>query len=158
VIVLARQTRASRRVLRMEKRFQVDRHKPQLDVAVRIEMVSGQRLPALLLLETNLALFAGVDDCWLEVDRTRQRRRVDRPAALERASWARLRATGQGDVCLKLRPTGRLWYYPVETVNNSEGGFERILQGGCFTAAFPVELGLGKPVQAGLSLSAQAVH
>ena len=157
-IVLARQTRASRRVLRMEKRFQVDRRKPQLEVAVRIELVSGQRLPALLLLETNLGLFAGVDDCWLEVDGSRQRRRLDRPAAVEGVSWARLRATGQGDVCLRLGPTGRLWYYPVETVNNSEGGFERILQGGCFTAAFPVELVLGKPVQAGVSLIAEAAH
>ena len=36
---------------------------------------------------------------------------------------------------------GRVWYYPIETVNNSESGYERIVQGACLLAVRPIRIG-----------------
>jgi len=47
------------------------------------------------------------------------------------------------------------WYYPVETVNNSESGYERIVQGACLVAVHPVRLG-SEPVRFRFRLEATA--
>jgi len=40
--------------------------------------------------------------------------------------------------------TARLWWYPVETISNSEGGFERIYQGLCIMPLWPLLLKPGE--------------
>jgi len=40
-------------------------------------------------------------------------------------------------------PAGRNWY-PVETVSNSESGFERVYQGSCLTFRWPLQLAVGE--------------
>jgi len=42
---------------------------------------------------------------------------------------------------LRLQSGMSAWYYPVETVNNSESGFERVVQGACLAAVTPVAMG-----------------
>ena len=42
---------------------------------------------------------------------------------------------------LQLPRAGRAWYYPIETVNNSDSGYERIVQGACVLAVHPVQIG-----------------
>ena len=39
---------------------------------------------------------------------------------------------------VRISPPARIWYYPVETINNSEHGYERILQGGCLVTLHAV--------------------
>ena len=43
-----------------------------------------------------------------------------------------------------LEPAARLTWYPVETVSNSEGGFERVYQGSSLLCRWPVSLGPGE--------------
>ena len=46
-------------------------------------------------------------------------------------------------VSTKLSPPGDVWWSPIETVSNSEGGFERIYQGSSVLVSWPVDLGPG---------------
>ena len=42
------------------------------------------------------------------------------------------------------QPAARLTWYPVETVSNSEGGFERVYQGSSLLFRWPVTLAPGE--------------
>ncbi len=43
-------------------------------------------------------------------------------------------------------PAAQKWF-PVETVSNSEAGFERVYQGSCLTQRWPLELAAGHQPQ-----------
>jgi hypothetical protein len=53
-------------------------------------------------------------------------------------------AAGNTDIGITLSttlsPAGDAWWSPIETVSNSEAGFERIYQGSCVLVSWPVEL------------------
>ena len=108
-------------------------------VALELELEVGAErgtLAALLVVESNLALPGG------PLDGTVAGRPLDRAADLGQAAELRLEQPGAGAAYrLELPPGARAWYHPVETVNNSEAGYERILQGACLLAALPVTLG-----------------
>jgi 4-alpha-glucanotransferase len=44
------------------------------------------------------------------------------------------------DLSLMLSPAADLWKLPIETVSNSEGGFERVYQGTSLIARWPLAL------------------
>jgi hypothetical protein len=46
-------------------------------------------------------------------------------------------------VSTTLSPPGDVWWSTIETVSNSEAGFERIYQGSCVLLSWPVQLGPG---------------
>lgn len=46
-------------------------------------------------------------------------------------------------IAARFEPAARLTWYPIETVSNSEGGFERVYQGSSLLCRWPVELGPG---------------
>jgi alpha-amylase len=46
-------------------------------------------------------------------------------------------------VSTTLSPPGDVWWSPIETVSNSEAGFERIYQGSCVLVNWPVEVAPG---------------
>ncbi|MEO8462974.1 MAG: alpha-amylase/4-alpha-glucanotransferase domain-containing protein, partial [Chloroflexota bacterium] len=39
------------------------------------------------------------------------------------------------------------WWAPIETVSNSEGGFERVYQGSALLISWPIVLGPGETVE-----------
>ena len=41
---------------------------------------------------------------------------------------------------MEMTPPASLWRYPVETVSNSDSGFERVYQGSSLTAVWPLSL------------------
>ena len=41
------------------------------------------------------------------------------------------------DLTVELDPPATVWRFPVETVSNSEEGFERTFQGSCFQFRWP---------------------
>ena len=54
-----------------------------------------------------------------------------------------------------------LWRFPIETVSNSDAGFERAYQGSCLLAHWPLELGPGEDWSVELRFgleSTQMVH
>ena len=55
-----------------------------------------------------------------------------------------------------IEPAARLTWYPVETVSNSEGGFERVYQGSSLLFRWPVALAPGE--HATLTVSFVATH
>ncbi len=57
------------------------------------------------------------------------------------------------EVCIELDPAALVWRYPVETVSNSESGFERVYQGSAMAALWPIELAAGKKGRFSLRIS-----
>ena len=47
------------------------------------------------------------------------------------------------DIRIEAQPDAGLEWFPVETVSNSEAGFERVYQGSCLRARWPVDLAAG---------------
>jgi hypothetical protein len=47
-------------------------------------------------------------------------------------------------LALVVEPVARREWQPVETVSNSEAGFERVYQGSCLTVRWPLRLARGK--------------
>ena len=48
------------------------------------------------------------------------------------------------EVGFELDPAAAVWRYPIETVSNSESGFERVYQGSAVAALWPIELVAGE--------------
>jgi alpha-amylase len=121
--------------VRMGKAFRISEKETAVGLDVTLSAQGGQ-LRAVLVVESNLALPAGPADG--DVGGRALRRSADLGARTEvslRQPAAR--------VSYRVRvPDGsKVWYYPVETVNNSESGYERIVQGACVLAVVPVKLG-----------------
>ena len=126
--------------VRMAKSFRVSASTPDLELNVTLTG-DGGRLDALLVVESNLALPGGV------ADGTVGGRRLGKPADLGALTEVVLNQPRAGaEYRLQVPKGGRIWYYPIETVNNSESGYERIVQGACLLAVHPVQLG-GAPVK-----------
>ncbi|HEY8134906.1 MAG TPA: alpha-amylase/4-alpha-glucanotransferase domain-containing protein, partial [Candidatus Limnocylindrales bacterium] len=47
-------------------------------------------------------------------------------------------------ISVQLEPAAPQQWFPVETVSNSEAGFERVYQGSCLTQRWPLELAAGE--------------
>jgi alpha-amylase len=113
-------------------------------LALRVEAVnSGDRpLEAELELEWNLNLHGGGGNpaAYYRWDgrEARHDRRGEAPAGLA-LSFGN---TYEGvDIIAQAQPAAALAWYPVETVSNSEAGFERVYQGSCLTFRWPLRLG-----------------
>jgi hypothetical protein len=48
-----------------------------------------------------------------------------------------------------------IWFAPIETISESEEGFERVYQGSQILAVWPLELAAGKPWTGEVSLHVQ---
>ena len=121
-----------------------DRRSPTLGLAVTVENRSNARLDALLGIEWTLTMLGGGGNpsAWLEVD--------DARASHDSHGTATdVRTFSQGNDWIGVsvettvsEPAG-LWWSPVETVSNSEAGFERIYQGAGLLLAWPLSLAGG---------------
>jgi 4-alpha-glucanotransferase len=122
-------------MVRMAKSFRVSASVPELELNVTLSSEGGP-LDALLVVESNLGLPGGVGDGSVAS------RPLKQPADLGTLSEVVLRQPqAQVEYRLQVAKGGRVWYYPIETVNNSENGYERIVQGACLLAVHPVRLG-----------------
>jgi alpha-amylase len=129
--------RANRRSIevRMRKSLRVSAAVSELELAVTLDVMGGP-LNALLVVESNLGLPGGV------ADGTVAGIPLAEPADLgERAEVTLQQPLAGVRYSLRVAKGARVWYYPIETVNNSEGGYERIVQGACLMAVRPVQLG-----------------
>jgi alpha-amylase len=121
--------------VRMLKSFRVSASVPELELAVTLDATGGP-LDALLVVESNLGLPGGVADGTV----------AGIPLAEPANLGERLEVTLQQPLAgvrysLRVAKGTRVWYYPIETVNNSEGGYERIVQGACLMAVRAIQLG-----------------
>ncbi len=130
--------------LRIQKRYGFSRGRAGFEVSYRISHEGSSPLKAFFAPELNLTLLAGdAEDRVLELSDDRRERLTFR------GEVPQLRALGLRDGWSKLRvklTAGQpfdLWTYPVETVSQSEGGFERTYQGTCLLLRSPIELAPG---------------
>ncbi len=146
--------------LRLQKRYAFKRGRAGFDVRYRIENPGAQPVKALFAPELNLSLLTGdAEDRVLELGQARGADRNERMAFRGEVPHLSRFAISDGWANLRLRvETQRpfeLWAYPVETVSQSEGGFERTYQGSCFLLRTPVELAPGAAVELAFRLDLQ---
>jgi len=135
--------------VRMAKSFRVSASAPDLELNVTLTG-EGRPLDALLVVESNLALPGGV------ADGTVAGSPLGKPVDLGPRTEVALRQPRAGaEYRLQVAKGGRVWYYPIETVNNSDSGYERIVQGACLLAVHPVRIG-GTPVKLRVRLRSPA--
>ncbi len=159
-VALSRRTEAEasggrRLPIELTKTYHLSRRSPSVEVHYRL--VNRGEFPAQLLFATelNLSLLAGnAPDRYYDVpDRTLEDRRLASEGSLDGAEaidlvdeWSGIR------VMLRFSPTRALWRHPVETVSQSEGGFEATYQGSCLVPTWPVALSPGESAERSVRL------
>ena len=138
----------SPRPLIVEKRFGFDgdRTNPTLELAVSVENPGDAALAFELAVEWNLNLSGGGHNpsAWYD---TGSGERTAHDVGGELASAATIAFGNDYDgvrVDGRPEPAARLTWYPVETVSNSEGGFERVYQGSSLLFRWPISLAPGE--------------
>ena len=122
-----------------------DRRTPTLDLTVTIENRSESTIRALLGLEWTLTMLGGGGNpaAWWEIDGIRTGH-----DAHGTAHGVTEFAQGNDYVGIALAstvsPRAEAWWAPVETVSNSEGGFERSYQGSGMLLCWPLTLAVGQ--------------
>ena len=118
---------------------------PSLALDVELVNTSGERLEALLGIEFAIMLLGGGHNpsAFYEVDG----RRLPHDECAEATSIGRLRS-GNDQLGVELETLvdapATVWISPIESVSNSEGGFELVYQGSCLVLACPISLGPGE--------------
>jgi 4-alpha-glucanotransferase len=117
------------------------RRSPALDVEVVVTNVGDVSVDGRLAVEWNVMLLGGGGNpaAWWELPDGR----IAHDAAAVAPAVDRL---AQGNDWLGIRietavtPPADAWISPIETVSNSESGFERVYQGSCLVLSRPVSL------------------
>ena len=118
-----------------------DRRSPTLALSVTVANRSAHPVEAILGLEWTLTMLGGGGNpsAWMEVEGVRS-------AHDSRGTASAITTLAQGNDHVGLaiettvsEPAGA-WWAPVETVSNSEGGFERIYQGAGLLLSWPLAL------------------
>ena len=133
--------------LRVEKRFLLDgdRREPSLDLEVTVENRSSHGVAFDLAVEHALTMLGGggnpaayyrFGDDELRHDTSGSRDDVER--IVSGNSYVGL------ELVTTLEPATTAWWTPIETISNSEYGFERVYQGSALVASWPTELAPGE--------------
>ena len=133
--------------VQVEKAFTVggDRRSPRLGLALAVENRSGHALTTRIGIEWNLTMLGGGGNpaAWYEI-------------AGERTSHDGAGVTGgvtavrQGNdhiglaITTAVDPPADAWWAPIDTISNSENGFERVYQGSALLLSWPLTLGPGE--------------
>jgi len=100
----------------------------------------------LFAVELNLTLLAGdSDDRYYEIPGVRlQKNLMNSIGALDSVSLVRLVDRWMDiAIVIEYEPAATFWRFPIETVSQSEGGFEKTYQGSSITAVWPLSLKTG---------------
>ena len=135
-----------------------DRAAPTLELLLAIENRSDAVIDVRLCLEWNLTFLGGGGNpaAFYLVD---DERRAHDSAGQTATPTIR---SGNDDLGLALTttmsPAGEMWWAPIETVSNSESGFERVYQGSSLATTWPVRLEPGERWQATVSQAIAATR
>jgi hypothetical protein len=139
-----------RQALRVEKRLTIggDRRSPTLALEVVVEHAGSQPVDGRLGLEWSLMLLGGGANpaAYHEVH-------GERSAHDGSGAEASLTQVAAGNLAIGIRlettmePPADTWWAPIETVSNSEAGFERIYQGSGQLFSWPISLQPGEQLK-----------
>jgi hypothetical protein len=140
------QTADGPRAVRVEKVLTLggDRATPSLGLEVAVENRSKAAIEALLGIEWSITMLGGGGNpaAWYEVGG----RRTGHDRGGVASSVARIEQ-GNDYIGLSLAttasPAADAWWAPIETVSNSEAGFERVYQGSGLLLSWPLRLEAG---------------
>lgn len=118
-----------------------DRRTPTLSLEVRVENRGAGPLETTLAVEWGTTMLGGGGNpaAYYIIDGER----VPHDAAGSRASLRELRSGNEYiglDVATRVEPAAETWISPIDTVSNSEAGFERVYQGSALVFAWPLVL------------------
>jgi alpha-amylase len=121
-----------------------DRLAPTLDLGVDLEHLAGPEIDARIGIEWAITMLGGGGNpaAWWQVDGERSGHDV-----AGQATDTSTVAQGNDFIGISLTTTTEpadAWWAPIETVSNSEAGFERVYQGSALLLSWPVHLAAGE--------------
>ena len=126
--------------LRIEKRLTLKPGSAELEVAYALTNTGAQPLTARFGVETNWGLLGGDGEgSYYEAGY----QLLPLASKGELGGVARLLIVSRPlhmEIEVSLSPDATLWRFPIETISNSDAGFERTYQGSCLLAHWPLEL------------------
>jgi alpha-amylase len=136
-----------------------DRPAPTLELSVTLENRSDRAIEGLLGLEWTLTMLGGGGNpsAWWEIDGRRM-------AHDARGTATNVTEFAQGNdyvgiaVATTVSQPATAWWAPVETVSNSEGGFERVYQGSGLLLSWPLALATGASMTVTVAHSVATTH
>jgi alpha-amylase len=121
-----------------------DRRSPTLLETVEVTNRSGATVDATLGLEWTVTMLGGGGNpaAWLEIDGERTSHDSPRTASAQNAMAQGNDFIGVA-IATAVSPPADIWCAPVETISNSEAGFERVYQGEGLLLGWPLSLAAG---------------
>ena len=132
-------------VVEKSYRFGGDRSNPTLELETVVENPGGESLAFELAVEWNVNLLGGGHNpaAYYETENG-ERSPHDVTGEAESAAQVSFGNDYEGvRIAAHPQPSARVTWYPVETVSNSEGGFERVYQGSSLLFRWPILLAPG---------------
>ena len=136
-----------------------DRRAPTLELTVTLENRSDRGIEGLLGLEWTLTMLGGGGNpsAWWEVDGRRTAHDA-RGTATDVTEFAQGNDYVGIAVATTVSRPAVAWWAPVETVSNSEGGFERVYQGSGLLLSWPLALAAGASVAVTVGHAVATTH
>ncbi len=141
--------------IKVEKRFIPSLDRSLLKINYQMTYLGEEKKKTNFGIEFNINLLAGdAPDRYYSVPgHPLEDRRLASRGELEEVSEIHLIDEWTGlNVFLKINKSCYLWRFPVETVSLSESGFEKIFQGSCLLAYWPLELASNEPFEVTIEL------
>ena len=147
--------------IRVEKTFRLagGRQSPRLAVGVQLQNRSDSVLAGRLALEWNLTFLGGGGNpaAWYEIggshlphDSSGTQPDTDRVVSGNTYIGIRL--------VTDVAPAADAWWYPIDTISNSESGFERVYQGSSLVFSWPVQLAAGEHLEVAVAHEIEATR
>ncbi|HEY4691467.1 MAG TPA: alpha-amylase/4-alpha-glucanotransferase domain-containing protein, partial [Anaerolineae bacterium] len=127
--------------LRVEKKIVAKPGKSELAVTYTVTNIGDQALSVRFGVETNWGVSGGdSSEGAYAVWPGGSLKRLNEISATRGATEVAIVHEWMGRVIIRLSEAATWWQFPIETVSNSEAGFERVYQGASFLAHWPLEL------------------
>ncbi len=139
----------------LEKRIAMAQSEPRIDIDYAIRPVDGS-LDCRFAVESVFSLLAGdAPDRYFEFpDRSIEDRRLASTGEEQDIEALTLVDEWLGiEIGMEFEPAALVWRFPIETVSNSESGFERVYQGSAVAAVWPLQAGGGGDARFSIRLS-----
>jgi hypothetical protein len=139
----------------LEKRIAMSRSAPRIDIDYTLRPVNGS-IDCRFAVESVFSLLAGdAPDRYFEFPgRSIEDRRLASMGEEQDIESLSLVDEWLGiEIGMEFEPAALVWRFPIETVSNSESGFERVYQGSAVAAVWPLQADRGGETQFSIHLS-----